>query len=866
MTQALVLIDGSSYFFRAYHAVPPLVTPKGQATGAIYGVVQMINRLRKDYSTPFMAIVFDLKGKTHRHEWYSDYKAHRPSMPQDLQSQFEPLLKLLRYMGLPILSQEGTEADDIIGTLTQQAVVAGKEVIISTMDKDFAQLVSPQVTLVNTMSNTILDEEGVQAKFGVKPAQIIDYLSLIGDTSDNIPGVSKCGPKTAVKWLTQYGSLDQLLLHANEIGGVIGEHLRASVAHLPLSKKLVTIQTQLDFPVCMSDLQWQAADEPALQDLLRELEFHSLLKKSVAPVVEEQVPVKIMTQEADFQRLYRIFLDNKQVAVYPLLEGSHPLDIRFKGIGLATATEAAYLSLTEDASSTASLEQRFSWLRALLENPEIAKITHYAKGLLHACTQAEICLQGQIFDTMLESYLLDSHGDHANLSRLVEKNLTTPSSVPSDPSAYTVLRAQQVWDLHHLLYPKLTPVLQTVLEQIEIPLISVLADMEHIGIRIDPVQLQVQGERLHARIQVLEKEAEQLAGGAFNLQSPKQLQHILFEKLQLPVIEKTPKGDPSTKESTLQELAAFYPLPAVILEHRGLSKLLSTYIESLPKHIHPKSHRVHTSYHQALTATGRLSSSDPNLQNIPIRTEEGRRIRNAFIPQEGYVLVSADYSQIELRIMAHLSQDPSLLKAFASAADIHTATASELFNTPQDAVTSEQRRRAKAINFGLIYGMSAFGLAKQLGIDRQEAQRYINIYFERYPNVLQYMDTTRALARQQGYVETLFGRRLYLPEIRAREVMRQKAAERAAINAPMQGTAADILKKAMITLAQYLKARPDFAMHMLLQVHDELVFEVHASVVEEAVALIHQHMEHACKLDVPLLVSVGVGPNWDAAH
>ncbi|MFT4058509.1 MAG: DNA polymerase I [Legionella sp.] len=897
MNAPLILIDGSSYFFRAFHALPPLTNSKGQPTGAVYGVANMIKKLIKDYQPTELAVVFDAKGKTFREEWYPAYKAHRPPMPQELSSQFHPLIQLLEAMGLPILMIEGVEADDVIGTLAQQATAKGMPVVISTGDKDMAQLVNEHVTLINTMSNYTMDIKGVQEKFGVAPEQIIDYLTLIGDTSDNIPGVTKCGPKTAVKWLSEYKTLDNLLAQADTITGKIGEYLRASIPQLPLSKKLVTIKTDLSLPLNIHELKPSTVDKEQLITLVRELEFKNWLKELLE---QEETNTSLKSPEAKSsyasyelvtskERLAQWLEQLKQCTEFCIDTETTSLDImqaEIVGISLAIeSSKAAYIPLAHiDSTPQLSREEVLSILKPILENPDIKKIGQNIKYDYSVLKNHGINLQGITYDTMLESYILNSSAgrhdmDSLSLKYLGHKTITFEEiagkgakqlrfdQIPVDKAGvYAAEDADITLQLHHTLYPTMEESLKKVFHEIEMPLVPVLADMELNGVLIDAITLEQHGHRLKERIKILEEEAIQLAGRPFNLSSPKQLQDILFAEQKIPVIVKTPTGQPSTAESVLQELAFDYRLAAVILEHRGLTKLVSTYIDALPKKINRQTGRVHTSYNQAVAATGRLSSSEPNLQNIPIRNEEGRLIRTAFIASPGQVILAADYSQIELRIMAHLSQDENLLTAFAHGWDIHTATASEIFQIPRDEITAEHRRRAKAVNFGLIYGMSAFGLAKQIGVERQDAQRYIDTYFQRYPKVLEYMNRTKQQAHKQGYVETLFGRRLYLPEINTRNIMRQKAAERTAINAPMQGTAADIIKKAMIAIAQWQNTQITPAARMIMQVHDELVFEVATQKIAASSTKIRQLMEHTVELSVPLLVSIGTGTNWDAAH
>lgn len=892
MHSPLILIDGSSYFFRAFHALPPLTNSKGQPTGAIYGVANMVKKLIKDYQPEHIAVVFDAKGKTFRDALYPEYKAHRPPTPPDLSSQFQPLMDILAAMGLPLLIIDGVEADDVIGTLARAASDRGQEVVISTGDKDMAQLVNAHVSLINTMTNTRLDIAGVKAKFGVLPEQIIDYLALIGDSVDNVPGVSKCGPKTAVKWLEEYLTLDNLMQNCAAVSGKIGENLRASLAFLPLAKQLVTIKTDLDLPLTLSDLKPQSPDLDKLIQLTTELEFKTWLKELLGQTtlpdsgktVVESPHLLISTQD----QLKAWVKKLKHCSRFSLLVKTtdpEPLAGEIAGIALVIDKDnKAYIPLLHhDAAIQLSTREVLETLKPVLENPDIKKIGHDLKHDFHTFHNQGLTLQGLAFDVMLESYVLNSSGsrhdpeslalkylglkinDYETLAGKGAKQLAFVDIPIMQAAAWAVAMAETLGQLHEKLYPMLDASLQSVFNTIEMPLVEVLAAMEGCGVRIDAVVLAEQGERLKARILKLEEEAIALAAKPFNLLSPKQVQSILFEDLKIPVLSKTPTGQASTSEAVLQELAFDYRLPAVILEYRGLTKLVSTYIEALPKRINPQTQRVHTCYNQAVAATGRLSSRDPNLQNIPIRNEEGRLIRKAFTAPPGHFILAADYSQIELRIMAHLSRDPNLLKAFAMGWDIHAATASEIFQVPLEAVTHEQRRRSKAVNFGLIYGMSSFGLAKQLGISRADAQHYMDIYFERYPGVLHYMESTRQQAHQQGYVETLFGRRLYLPEINTKNMARQKAAERAAINAPMQGTAADIIKKSMLSIAQWQKTGETHT-RMIMQVHDELVFEVAKEALESSKSAIRKLMETSVELSVPLLVSIGVGLNWDEAH
>lgn len=898
MTSPLVLVDGSSWLYRAFHALPPLTNSKGQATGAVYGVANMVRRLLRDYAPEHIAIVFDAKGKTFRDEWYPAYKANRPPMPQDLAQQIPILHDLLRAMGLPLLIIDGVEADDVIGTLARAACARGQKVIISTGDKDMAQLVSPNVTLVNTMTGETLDVNGVSAKFGVPPERIVDYLTLVGDTSDNVPGISGCGPKTAVKWLTQYGTLDNLLAHAAEVGGKIGESLRAGIAHLPLSRRLVTIRDDVPLPSCA--LTPAPEDKATLLEIVRACEFRSWIKELLAdapskpllasapaePQKEQQMQVEIITTEAALETWMARIRAAGKMCVDTETTSLDSLRARIVGVALALKPyEGAYIPLMHtDGSSQLDRDRVLATLKPLLENPEIQKIGQNLKYDWNVFKNHGITLQGITFDTMLESYVLNSQGarhdmDSLALKYLGHKTITYEEvagkgakqvgfdevAVPT-AAAYAAEDAEVTLRLHETLYPKMDASLKQVFHEIEMPIVRVLAGMERTGVQIDEGVLLEHGTRLRARISELEEEAFVLAGRPFNLSSPAQLQAILYGEQGLPVTAKTPGGQPSTAEAVLQELAFTYRLPAVILEYRSLSKLVSTYIEALPRAVNPETGRVHTSYNQAVAATGRLSSSEPNLQNIPVRTEEGRLIRRAFIAPPGHVLMSADYSQIELRIMAHLSEDPGLLRAFANDQDIHVATASEVFGVPFAEVSREQRRRAKAVNFGLIYGMSAFGLARQLGIERAEAQMYMTRYFERYPGVQAFMERTRAEAHRLGYVETLFGRRLYLAEINAQNQMRKRAAERAAVNAPMQGTAADIIKRAMYALWCQLENQSEPVAKLIMQVHDELILEVREADVSAVREVLTGAMESAATLLVPLRVSVGVGHNWDEAH
>lgn len=901
----LILVDGSSFLFRAYHAIPPLTSPQGMPTNAIHGVTSMLRKLIAEYHSDFITVVFDAPGKTFRNDLYDQYKAHRPPMPDDLRVQIEPLHNVIRAMGLPLIIEANIEADDVLGVLALHAVEQGYQVIISTGDKDMAQLVNEHIILENTMTNTRLDIQGVIEKFGVRPDQIIDYLALIGDTVDNIPGVPKVGPKTAAKWLQDYQTLDNLIAHADAIKGKIGDNLRASLGQLPLSKQLTTIRCDLDLPYSMEDLKQQPMDKAELKHLLTDLGFSTWLKVLNTPETGEPTAPAPQADSPDFSGLTveyeSVFsearLDDwleklKTAELFAFDTETTDLDYsKAQIVGVSFAVEpgkAAYVPLAHDypgAPEQLDRTQTLEKLRPLLEDANHAKVGQNLKYDAHVLANHGIRLNGIVHDTMLESYVLDSNATKHNMDDLAKKYLDTVTihyeevagkgakqigfaEVPVEQAApYAAEDADITLRLHRVLYPKLQqiPPLDTLYRELEIPLITVLARMEQNGVLIDTAMLAQQSLELSGQICALEQEAHQTAGKTFNLGSPKQIQEILYDQLKLPVLKKTPKGQPSTEESVLQELAMDYPLPRLILEHRGLSKLKSTYVDKLPQQVNEKTGRIHTSYHQAVAATGRLSSSDPNLQNIPIRSAEGRKIRQAFIAREGCKIVAADYSQIELRIMAHLSGDEGLLKAFSQGEDIHRATAAEVFGVEPALVTADLRRSAKAINFGLIYGMSSFGLAQQLGLSRQQAQSYIDLYFTRYPGVKRYMDNIRAQAREQGYVETLFGRRLYLPDIQSRNAAMRQYAERTAINAPMQGTAADIIKRAMIATDQWLQ-RESGGTLMIMQVHDELVFEVPEALLDQHQAKIQDLMSSAAQLSVPLVVETGVGINWDEAH
>lgn len=897
MQKPLILIDGSSYLYRAYHALPPLTNSQGEPTGAIYGVINMIRRLLKDYDPDHIAVIFDPKGKTTRHEIYTEYKAHRPPMQDELSAQVPPLFDVIKAMGLPLVIIDGVEADDVIGTLAKTAEAQGLKTIISTGDKDIAQLVNDKITLINTMTNQTLDIPGVKEKFGVKPEQIIDYLALMGDATDNIPGVPKVGPKTAVKWLEEYGSLDNVIKNADKISGKVGENLRAHVSELPLSRKLVTIYTDIKLPVTIADLKRQPANNAILIDLFKRLEFKTWLNEVLSQPSSEvekktenaQLDYQIILTESHWQQVWQEIQKATEIAFDTETTSLDAMNAELVGICLAIKpNQGFYIPLAHDYPGAPVQLDRNKILQEMQILFGDTKKTIIAQNLKYDLTVMEnygIKLRTKFFDTMLESYVLNSTSNRHDMDSLAFKYLgrhtitfediagkgakqVTFNQITLDKAGeYAAEDADVTLQLHHALSSKINADkhLASVLHEIELPLIPILAQMERIGVLVDKEQLGRLSKIFGERIEELQQQAYQLAGEEFNLGSPKQLQEILYQKLKIPVLKKTPTGVPSTSEEVLQELAANYPLPKIILEYRSLSKLKSTYADALVEKIDPKTRRVHTSYNQAITATGRLSSTDPNLQNIPIRTEEGRKIRQAFIAPPGYKIISADYSQIELRIMAHLSQDKGLLKAFAQDSDIHKATAAEVFNVPLEKVSSEQRRSAKAINFGLIYGMSAFGLAKALSVSREVAQQYIDLYFSRYPSVKQFMETIRLGAHQRGFVETLFGRRLYLMDINTSNLQRQKAAERAAINAPMQGTAADIIKIAMMKLDRWI-AQSSLDVKMIMQVHDELVFEVAEKDIDAAVIAIRKHMTEIPGLDVPLAVEISAGNNWDEAH
>ena len=893
----LVLIDGSSYLYRAFHALPPLTNSHGEPTGALHGVLSMIQKLLREEQPPHVAVVFDAPGKTFRDELYSDYKINRPPMPDELRSQVQPILDAVEAMGLPLLRVAGVEADDVIGTLCKRASAAGLNVLVSTGDKDLAQLVNDNVTLINTMNDSRLDRDGVKAKFDVFPEQIIDYLALVGDTSDNIPGVPKVGAKTAAKWLNLYASADGIVENADAIKGKVGDSLRDNVEQLRLSQDLATIREDLDLDIGVDDLSPRAADTDRLRELYGHFELRSLLgqldEENDQPVAavehtEESDYETVLTWEA-FDRWFAK-IDQAELTAFDTETTSiNYMEAEIVGLSLSvTPNEAAYVPLAHDypgAPDQLKRNEVLQKLRGWLEDDSKKKVGHHLKYDAHILARYDIALAGMQYDSMLESYVLNSVATRHDMDSVARQYLgretihyedvagkgarqLTFNQIDLETAApYAAEDADITLQLHQTLWAQLSeyPALKSVYEDIEQPLVPILLEMEETGVLVDRKMLNTQSGELAKKMIELEAKAHKLAGGPFNLGSPKQLQQILFEQQGLPVIRKTPKGQPSTAEDVLVELASDYELPAVIIDYRSVSKLKSTYTDKLPLQIAKSTGRIHTSYHQAIAATGRLSSTDPNLQNIPIRTAEGRRIRQAFIPPDGQVLLAADYSQIELRIMAHLSEDAGLVKAFADEQDVHRATAAEVFGMALDDVTDDQRRSAKAINFGLMYGMSAFGLAKQLGIARGEAQEYVNLYFDRYPGVKAYMDDIREKASADGYVETVFGRRLYLPEINARNANRRQYAERTAINAPMQGSAADIIKKAMIAVHQWLQDERPGA-RMIMQVHDELVFEVDKDNIDPVRDRVIELMNSAATLSVPLQVDAGVGNNWDEAH
>ncbi|UEP52084.1 DNA polymerase I [Burkholderia ambifaria] len=908
--KTLLLVDGSSYLYRAYHAMPDLRGPGGEPTGALYGIINMLRRMRKEVSAEYSACVFDAKGKTFRDDLYADYKANRPSMPPDLALQVEPIHGAVRALGWPLLMVDGVEADDVIGTLAREAERHGMNVIVSTGDKDLAQLVSDRVTLVNTMTNETLDRDGVIAKFGVPPERIIDYLALIGDTVDNVPGVEKCGPKTAVKWLSQYDSLDGVIEHAGEIKGVVGDNLRRALDFLPLGRTLVTVETACDLAPHLESIEASLKTDGEARDLLRDIfaryGFKTWLREvesapaegggadapegDPAPVIAADIVREYDTIQtwAQFDAWFAKIDAAALTAFDTETTALDPMTARLVGLSFSIEPgKAAYLPVAHrgpDMPEQLPIDDVLARLKPWLESADRKKVGQHLKYDAQVLANYGIALNGIEHDTLLESYVLESHRTH-DMDSLALRHLGVKTIKYEDvagkgakqigfdevaleqAAAYAAEDADITLQLHQALYPQVAREagLERVYRDIEMPVSLVLRKMERTGVLIDDALLQAQSTEIATRLIELEGQAYELAGGEFNLGSPKQIGQIFFEKLQLPVVKKTPSGAPSTDEEVLQKLAEDYPLPKLLLEHRGLSKLKSTYTDKLPRMVNPATGRVHTNYAQAVAVTGRLASNDPNLQNIPVRTAEGRRIREAFIASPGHRIVSADYSQIELRIMAHISGDASLLRAFAQGEDIHRATAAEVFGVTPLEVNSDQRRIAKVINFGLIYGMSAFGLASNLGITRDAAKLYIDRYFTRYPGVAQYMEDTRTTAKDKGYVETVFGRRLWLPEINGGNGPRRQAAERAAINAPMQGTAADLIKLSMIAVDDWL-TRDQLASRMIMQVHDELVLEV----PDDELSLVREKLpEMMCgvaKLKVPLVAEVGAGANWEEAH
>jgi DNA polymerase-1 len=909
----LVLVDGSGYLYRAFHALPPLSNSRGEPTGAVLGVLNMLQKLRKEEAPELIAVVFDAPGKTFRDALFEAYKAQRTPMPDELRSQLQPLLDSVAAMGLPLLRVEGVEADDVIGTLAQQAAAQGFDVLISTGDKDMAQLVNERITLVNTMTGSRLDRAGVKAKFDVFPEQIVDYLALVGDTSDNIPGIPKVGPKTAAKWLGEYGTLDKLVENAAVIAGKVGENLRAGMKELELSRKLATLDCNVKLDQPFETLRVGEPNRDKLRELFTRMEFRALLKQlvgddagasaavSIASSAEATTETSVATPPA-VPRNYETVLTqaaleqwiaklqaSETMALYVATTSSGYMQADVVGISLGIEPgQIAYVPISHDypgAPAQLGREDVLQALRPLLEGERPLKIGHDLKFQAHVLKRAGIELRGIHFDSMLESYVLNSTATKHDLPTLARRYLGVETisyesltgkgakqlefnQVSVDTAApYAAEAADITLQLHGLLWSRLdaVPTVKTLYQEIEQPLVPVLLRMEQAGVLLDGDLLRKQSGELAIRMREIEAQAYTAAGGPFSLESPKQLQEVLFGKLGLPVIRKTPTGQPSTAEDVLEELAVSYELPKLIMDYRGFAKLKSTYTDKLPLQINRGTQRVHTCYQQAIAATGRLSSADPNLQNIPIRTPEGRRIRQAFIAPPGMCIVAADYSQIELRIMAHLSGDEGLLKAFSEDRDIHLATAAEVFGMTLETVTADQRRTAKMINFGLIYGMSPFGLASRLGIERSVASRYVETYFQRYPGVRRYMDETRQLAHERGYVETVFGRRLYLNDINSRNAGLRQGAERAAINAPMQGTAADVIKRAMIEVDRWLQ-QSKLPARLLLQVHDELVFEVRRDLAEDLIAHVRELMSGAATLRTPLKVDAGIGANWDEAH
>ena len=911
--KTLLLVDGSSYLYRAFHALPDLRNRFNEPTGAIHGVLNMLRRLHKDYQADYSACVFDAKGKTFRNELYPEYKAHRPPMPDNLVAQIAPLHECIRAMGWPMLIVDGVEADDVIGTLAKQAMHENMRCIISTGDKDIAQLVSPQITLINTMSNEILDEGGVLAKFGIPPVRMLDYLALVGDTADNIPGVEKVGPKTALKWLAQYGTLDNIITHASEIGGVVGENLRKSLDWLNKSRELLAIKCDVALPVELHSLGLKPQDTAKLAELYERLDLKTWLKElrqspgsennnatpsaSEHPGLTPRQQISVESAPTDYQTiLTQSQLDEwvTRIDAAPIVSldtettGLNPMQAELVGISFSIAPhQAAYLPLSHcyaGAPPQLATNLVLDTLKQWIENPEKPKLGQNLKYDKHIFANHGLQLNGIVHDTLLQSYVLESHRPH-NMDSLALHHLGVKTISYDEVTGkgvgrinfnqvdieratqYAAEDADITMQLHQRLYPQIEgdTKLSHIYHILEMPVLGVLFEIERNGVLLDIKLLEVQSRELGEKMLLLEQQAFAIAGQPFNLNSPKQIQEILFDQLKLPIIKKTPGGVPSTDEDVLQKLALDYPLPQILLNYRSLAKLKSTYTDKLPRMVDSKTGRVHTNYAQSVAVTGRLTSNEPNLQNIPVRTAEGRRIREAFIAPSGHSIISADYSQIELRIMAHIAQDAGLLRAFAAGEDIHRATAAEVFGVPLEAVDNEQRRYAKIINFGLIYGMSEFGLASQLGIERAAARAYMDRYFARYPGVADYMQRTREVAKSNGYVETVFGRRLWLPEINSPNGNRRQGAERAAINAPMQGTAADIIKLAMIAVHNWL-AHEKLSSKLIMQVHDELVLEVPDNEIELVKRELPKLMCGVAHLDVPLLVETGVGPNWEQAH
>ncbi len=920
MNKTLLLVDGSSYLYRAFHAMPDLRNAEGAPTGAIYGMINMLRRLRQDYEAAYIACVFDAKGKTFRDDLYPEYKANRASMPEDLVRQIEPIHEVVRAMGWPILMVEGIEADDVIGTLAVQAASLGLDTVVSTGDKDLAQLVNERVTLVNTMSNEKLDRDGVIAKFGVPPERIVDYLTLVGDTVDNVPGVEKVGPKTAVKWLTQYGTLDGVIAHAKDIGGVVGENLRRTLDWLPQAQHLVTVKCDCDLSAHLSTIDQQLINRPEDNEALREfftrMGFRTWLREinaerqtsAASPSPQNSVsdaqgglfpadalpdaPAEVHYETVFTEAQLNQWLEKIDAAALTAVDTEttslEPMHASLVGISLCVeAGSAAYIPIAHNypgAPDQLARERVLEILRPWLENPAKPKLGQHLKYDSHVFANHGVALQGIVHDTLLQSYVLESHRNHDMDSlalRWLDKKTISYQEVCGKGASqigfdevsierateYAAEDADITLRLHQAMWPRIetNEKLRFIYERIELPTARVLQRVERNGVLIDVDLLAAQSAELGTRLLALEQQAHALAGQPFNLNSPKQLGEILFDKLGLPVVKKTPGGTPSTDEEVLQKLAEDYPLPKLLLDYRSLSKLKSTYTDKLPRMVNPQTGRVHTNYGQAIAVTGRLSSNEPNLQNIPVRTVEGRRIREAFIAAPGHQIISADYSQIELRIMAHLSGDPGMLRAFASGEDIHRATAAEIFGVTVDQVDSEQRRAAKVINFGLMYGMSAFGLAGNLGVERSAAQMYMDKYFTRFAGVKQFMDDIRQQAKSQGYIETVFGRRLWLPEINSPNGPRRQGAERAAINAPMQGTAADLIKMAMVAVQNWLDT-DKLGARMVMQVHDELVLEVPESEITLVKERLPQLMAGVAQLKVPLVADVGCGANWEVAH